>query len=257
MRLVSLFTIQLIITLLFPSHVLSQVNIEKFRESKDVHGFSEHIELDFSSRSGNVDITKLDFESYSNYLWESMNTFLVIRGDYGWQGGKQFSNEGLAHLRHIFRSGADFQPEIFAQIDYNKKRLLPFRGLFGGGLRYKLYKSSTSGFWWGTALMLEHEKLDVDEHNTHEKKSDVIRWSNYISANIDINECVRWAVTTYIQPRCADFKDIRILTETVLQVELSKRVSLAVPFSLRYDSDPPDDIKSLDTSLGTGLVLDF
>ena len=124
MRLVSLFMIQLIITLFFPSYVLSQVNIEKFRESKDVKGFSGHFELDFSSRSGNVDITKLDIESYSNYLWESMNTFLVIRGDYGWQGGKEFSNEGLVHLRHIFRSGADFQPEIFTQIDYNQKSLM-------------------------------------------------------------------------------------------------------------------------------------
>ena len=64
-------------------------------------------------------------------------------------------------------------------------------------------------------------------------------------------------MTTYIQPRCADFKDIRILTETVLQVELSKHVSLTVPFSMRYDSEPPDDIRSLDTSLGTGLVLNF
>jgi len=199
MRLFTLFTLNLIMLLIIPNHIYSQVNIEKFRESAYEQGFSENVKLGLSSRTGNVDVNEINIESRSDYIWKEMNTFLVIRGDYGWQGGKQYSNEALAHLRHVFRIKAYIQPEVFTQTDYNKKRLLLFRALAGGGLRFTIEKSSKTTLWWGTAFMMEHERYDYKKNKSDEKEANVIRWSNYITANIDFTERVKYPVLIILE----------------------------------------------------------
>ena len=105
--------------IIYPSHVSAQVNIEKFRNTLYPKGFSGHVALDLSTRTGNVKVTEITIENRNDYIWKNINSFLIIRGDYGWQDGKQYSNEVLMHLRNVFRLKANWKPEIFAQIDYN------------------------------------------------------------------------------------------------------------------------------------------
>ena len=257
MRSITFFTSTLIFCLIFISHADTQVNIEKFRKAKDNGGYSGYVELDFSSRTGNVDISSIDIECRSDYLWRAMNTFMIITGDYGWHGGKRYSNEALAHLRHVFRSGMRWQPEVFTQVDYNKKRLLSSRELIGGGFRCAIYKSTKNKLWYGTSIMLEHERYDLEESNSHEDIVTVARWSNYVTANVNFNKLTQLVSTIYIQPRFGNFEDIRILGETDLKIELGKQLSLVITFNIRYDSQPPDGIKLLDTEVKPGLVLDF
>ena len=247
----------IIILQFFPSFISAQVNTEKFRKALYKEGLSGHVELDFSSRSGNVDITKVNIENRTDYIWKNMISFMIIKGDYGWQGGSQYSNEALAHLRHVFSMKANLQPEIFTQIDYNKKRLLSFRGLIGGGLRVPIYNSNITKLWYGAALMVEQERLDLTGIENHKKKTQVIRWSSYLSSNINFNEQIKWTSTTYLQPIINDFGDTRILSETNLEVELIKHMSLILGFQMRYDSEPPKGIKSFDTTLRTGIGISF
>ena len=243
--------------LILPTYTIAQVNIEKLRETKDAQGLSGYVELDISSKSGNVDITKIYLENRLNYMWEYMNAFFVVQGDFGWKDKERFSNEALAHLRHQFRVKTNLQPEFFIQVDYNKKRLLSFRGLIGSGLRLGLYIKEKNELWLGSAFMFEHESLDLDEKGTHEKVINIIRWSNYISTKLDFNNQIHLAWTAYIQPYINNFKDIRILSDTDLIIEIRKNFALATGFRIRYDSRPPDNIKSIDTALKTGLVLIF
>ncbi len=257
MRLITLISIVLILFIFFSLNISAQVNIEKFRASEDSTGFSGYIETELSSRTGNIDITLINIENRNTYLWKNMNTLFVIRSNFGWKEGKKFSNEALTHLRHIFRIKTNFQPEFFVQIDYNKKILLSFRGLTGGGIRLVIHESKKTSFFWGTALMFEHEKLDTNGIGKQEKTVEIIRWSNYISAYININERAQLTWTTYLQPYINNFKDIRILSDTSLITGLSKYLSLAIGFRTRYDSQPPEEIKSLDTALKTGLILNF
>jgi len=219
--------------------------------------FSGYSKLDLSSRAGNIDITEINIESRGDYMQNSMNTFYIISGDYGWEGGEEYSNEALYHLRHIFRIGTGLQPEVFAQIDYNKQRLLDFRGLIGAGIRYALYTGSGSALRWGSAFMFEHERLDIDEHDNHENETEAIRWSNYLTTGFELADTVTWTSTSYMQPRIDDFGDIRLLCETDLNIGLVRRLSLVVTFRLRYDSEPPEDIKSVDSTLGTGLQFSY
>ena len=88
----------LLLSLVFPTPAPAQVNIEKFRTTAKETGFSGFFELDLASRSGNVDITELTLDSRGDYSWETMSTFLIVRGDYGWAKGGRFSDEALGHV---------------------------------------------------------------------------------------------------------------------------------------------------------------
>ncbi|MFC1528552.1 DUF481 domain-containing protein [Candidatus Latescibacterota bacterium] len=257
MRLFIFFTSTLLLCLVFISHVGAQVNIEKFRKAGDDERYSGYVELDFSSRTGNVDIKSIAIECRSNYRWRAMDTFMIVTGNYGWQGGKRYSNEALAHLRHVFRSGMLWQPEVFIQVDYNKKRLLSSRELFGGGFRCAVYKSTKNNLWYGTSIMLEHERYDLEENNSHDDIVAVARWSNYVTTTVNVNERTEFISTVYVQPCLRTFEDIRILGETDLKIELGEQLSFVMTFNLRYDSKPPDNIKVLDTEIKPGLVLNF
>jgi len=105
--------------------------------------------------------------------------------------------------------------------------------------------------------MLEYEKFDTNGNNKQEKIVNIILWINYISAYININERAQLTWTTYLQRCINNLKDIRILNYTNLTLGLSKYLSLAISFRTRYDSQPPDKIKSLDTALKTGFIFNF
>ena len=110
------------------SSSFAQVNIEKFRKSGSEQGFSGYVQLSISSQTGNVDLTKTSFESRGDYIYNNMNTFLILRSNAGWKSSQRYSNSGLAHLRHICRLGESFQPEFFTQIEYSEELLMAFRG---------------------------------------------------------------------------------------------------------------------------------
>ena len=245
------------ITCLYPKSAFPQINIEQYRAKKQDNGFAGSIDFEVSHRAGNVEITTMDVESHVDHLWNSMHSFIIVRNDYGWQGGKQYSSEGLIHLRHVFRTQSPFQPEIFLQSDYNNKRLLTYRALAGLGVRRVLYTHSKIELWAGTAFMPEHEEFDVDETNSQEKDVTVLRWSNYITTSAPIGENTHWTSTMYIQPEFGNFGDIRILANTKLSIKLFIKWSLDINFNLRYDSEPPDNIKSLDTELKPGFSIEF
>ena len=105
--------------------------------------------------------------------------------------------------------------------------------------------------------MIEHERLDLDAGNRHETETTSARWSNYLTANIVLNERTRCGTTTYFQPKINDFGDIRILSDTDVQIGLTRQLSFAISFRIRYDTEQPDKIESMDTALKTGLVFSF
>jgi len=246
----SIFTIYL-------DNIYAQVNIEKFREHSGQKGFSGYVEMDISSRTGNVEITKIDIEARCDYRRSSKNTFIITRGDYGWKGSEQFSNEALAHLRHIIILKGFYSPEFFTQVGYNKERMLSFRYLTGSGLRFKLINQENIKLGWGSSLMFEHEKLDIDEHKSHKRVANVFRWSNYIVISLTKEEKINFSWTIYFQPQIDNFEDTRILSETNLTISIMKNLSFVFGFRMRYDSLPPDNVKKLDTALKTGLAFRF
>ncbi len=235
----------------------AQVNIEKLRGDGPERGYSGHLELNVSARTGNVETLELGAGGRLNYVGEETRTFLLGSGEVGWEGGERYSNQGLVHLRHLYRRGLRLQPEAFAQTDYDRSRSLTFRGLVGGGLRVVLQRHRVVRIWWGSAYMFEHEKLDLAPGDTHPRRTSVHRWSNYLSSAVSMGEDTAFTWTVYVQPRFDVPRDLRVLGEAHLGVGLGRTVVLATTVRMRYDSRPPAEAEGLDVALTSGVAITF
>jgi len=242
---------------IFTQILFSQVNTEKYRHFGDSLGFSGIIKLDASIQTGNTDLQQLGSEVRLDYKNSSSIILLILNGDYGWNNGEQFSNEALAHLRFVQALNPNLKFEVFTQINYDKSLLLLFRALGGGGLRFKLFDDQTSVLWFGSAYMLEYERYSAPRRVIDKKKILANRWSNYISYNLSVQKDVSVSSVIYFQPRFDKWKDIRILTENSLLVNLSSNFTLSVDFDIRYDHYTPAGIKEIDTNSKVGFIYNF
>ncbi len=245
------------ILLCFKSLLFAQVNIEKHRKFLNGTGFSGLTSIGISAKTGNKDIQEIDLEGRLDYQAKNFYTFAVAQGEYGWQGGREFSNQALFHLRYVRNLTQVIKLEVFGQIDYNKARLLLFRIIGGAGLRFNLFRSDVSLLSYGIAGMTEHEKYDLPETAVHPVKTSVFRISNYLSYRLKLNGNASVASVVYYQPKANGFNDFRVLSENSLYVKISKKFGLSVEFNLRYDSLPPDGKKSLDTKTKLGFTVGF
>lgn len=235
----------------------SQVNTEKFRRDADTLGFSGNADLEIDFRTGNVDFQRVGLGGRMNYNFGSDYTFLVFKGEYGWQSGEEFSNEALVHLRNVYSLREEIQLETFIQSDFNKSRLLLNRYLAGGGLRFKIFTADDFKMRIGTAYFYELEKYNLPENSLHGIRTYTHRSSSYFTSNIALNDDLNFTTITYFQPAIGKWEDYRIISENSLGITLSKYFDIYIDVNMRYDNRPPDNIKRFDTDSKLGVSIKF
>lgn len=236
---------------------LAQVNIEKFSRVEQNKGWEGNLSTYLSAKTGNTDIQEFGIDGRINFKNDQFYSFVIAQGDYGWNKGKEYSNNALLHLRYIHNLKGNIKPEIFGQINYNKRQLLLYRSLIGGGFRFTILSDSISNLVFGTAYMFEFEKIDLENSANHPNNTKHHRWSSFVSYSNSFSQNVFLSSVIYVQPRFDELNDVRILTENHLGVKLTNRLSLSLIFSLRYDSKPPDKVKDLDTNTKIGFNYNF
>ena len=105
----------------------------------------------------------------------------------------------------------------------------------------------------GAALFLEHERLDLSDAAVHDNRTTAIRGSYFLTLRLVPNGNLVITSTTYLQPAVGNWGDLRTLANFRVAASVTDELDLTVSFDLRYDSEPPDEISALDTSLRTGL----
>ncbi len=247
--------------------------MEKLRRLDDGKDLSGALEFDLSVRTGNVETLDVGVGGRVDHVGDTATTLFVRDGDLGWQGGRRYSNQGLAHLRQVYRRQFRVQPEFFVQSDYDKSRNLTFRGLLGAGFRTGLFSTfrgllgagfrtglfsnSAAQFWWGSAYMFEHERFELGAEDDHPERTSVHRWSNYLSSRVRVEKTTAMAWTIYVQPRVDEPGDLRVLSEGDVELKLRRSLVLVTTARMRYDSRAPAKTKSLDTALKSGIALKF
>jgi len=232
-----------------------QVNIEGMRGNVEDPGVSGELGLSASARTGNVEVVELGIEARVVNATSAATLMLIGSGDAGWEDGDRYSNEALAHVRSVFRPGKRLRPEMFGQLNYDDSARLDLRVLGGAGLRMLLTPPGRSQFWWGSAYMVEYERLDLAPGDTNAERASTHRWSNYISAGFELSESARLSWTQYYQPALDHFADARALTDFRMDVDASERVSIVTTFRMRFDSRPPQTTNKTSTTLRLGLNL--
>jgi len=236
---------------------IAQINTERYRKDSDSVGFSAITDVEITAITGNTDFQFINLGGRLNYNWGKSYTFLVADGGFGWDDGKRIFNQALLHLRHVLSLNDLLQIEVFAQTDFNKKRLLEERELIGGGLRYKILTFDNAKFRLGASYFYEYEKYDIPANSFHGNNLFANRLSTYLTFELEIKDDVKLITVNYFQPQIGKWEDFRITSDLSLIVGLTSFADLSVSFNLRYDAKPLETIKPTDTITKFGFSFTF
>lgn len=241
-----------------PLQAAAQINIESLRTDDPPPGISGTLGGDLDVKTGNTDFVQLGLSSRINWVRGRTTTLLIGDGGLGFQGGNRFSSSGLLHLRRTDWLYDRVGAEAYGQLNYDRQQRLSFRVVAGGGVRFRLTQGEWGAVGTGTSIMLEHERLDLPDSDSHDRRTETLRNSTFVTARFVGGEGLVVSSTTYLQPALFDASDdLRVVENLSVAASLTEQLALSVNFDMRYDSDPPDAIASLDTRLRTGLTFTY
>lgn len=250
-----------------PSLAMAQVNVEKLRSSGISDGFSGSAALSSAFSTGNIQLADVGLTASETYKQDSHTVFSVINGRFAakrtqsdlkadpdtglWDKDARFANALMAHLRYNYSLGNGLWIEGFGQYEFNEFLLLDRRLIAGVGPRLRLLKGEHGAVVFGTAAMIEEERLNDELVAAEEDVQRVnARSSSYLSATWRPDDGVSWTTTVYAQPRFDNFSDYRVLAETGLSLSISKHFAFTLDVRYKLDSEPPK------TPEGAAEVLD-
>ncbi|PRQ07460.1 DUF481 domain-containing protein [Enhygromyxa salina] len=227
------------------------LNVEQVRLHPDKDGFNGGVQLGVDFSAGNTN--RLDLRSSASLAYRNGRhvAFLLGSGQYSTRTApsdelslllrpeSRFVNKANAHLRYNYELLSWLTPEVFTQLERNEFLLLESRVLLGLGPRFVPVNNGEFTFAIGTDYMFEYEALDPARVLRPLPAQTVVhRWSSYLSLVYAANDRLSMSSTTYVQPRFDMFADLRLMSESMLDVTLVEPISVRLTLRLRWDSDP-------------------
>lgn len=250
-----------IMFLLIAPELFSQVNTETMRKDFKGDGLFNQIQCDFGYTSGNTEYAMIRAGYRADYIDGLFHYFGIVSYGYAEEDKIKNLNKGFIHLRCVYDLAPRLALEAFSQKEFNEFILLKDRNLLGGGGRVQildLYADSGKGVklysFVGAGAMLEHEVLDTKPGT---KSSLIGRMTSYLSIGAEMTPNFALKIVNYYQPKLTNFDDFRFLTEGSLNFKISKYLAFKTSMQLRYDSQPPPDVKSTDFNILNGFQVDF
>jgi Protein of unknown function, DUF481 len=180
--------------------------------------------------------------------------FLVLSGyNFVKTGDNKLLNDGFGHFRYNYLLGKNTTWEGYTQIQYNERTRSRFRGLVGSGIRYMINLTEKHRFYVGLSYMFEHNQFSDITVRQYDH-----RVSSYVSFNINLNERIRLANTTYFQP-LLNSSNGRISSQGAFICQITKRFVYRSTLSLTYDNDArlPVSVPDLVYSWTNGIRWEF
>ena len=238
---------KLLIILLFPSFIFSQIiNIETKEESnKNVLSGATEIEFDYNKS------TETDWEfinsSYLRWNIDFMTILFINEIDLNRAGDEDFANDGFQHLRISYHINDNLAIESFIQNQHDLVHNIENRKLAGLGLSKAFSKLGIVGF----STFYEHEELVGDVINYD------FRLNFYNRLIFEIFEKLTFSNVLYFQPKLEDFFDFRLALEATLIIPLSEKLSFNNSLSLSHDSSPAFEIPNTTYQFKNSLKYEF
>ena len=244
--------------LLLTSLLTGQVNTEAMRRADSSLGWHSNLSADAGLIAGNSNLVDLKGGLRFDYLAPGGHVFLVSQYQRGLQDTALFINKGFVHLRGVRYLRPGRALEGFVQQEFNEFINLRSRSLVGGGLRLEFPSPTDStagalGLNLGIGLMWEREALTGEAQET----VTLLRSTNYVVLRWALDDRLALSSTAYFQVDTGSLSDYRIIWDGGLSITVYRRLALNLKVNLRYDSEPPGDIKPYDIELTNGLSYSF
>jgi putative salt-induced outer membrane protein YdiY len=243
------------------SLICAQVNTESMRRSGLQPGFHGNVKFGYNLVTGNSQFSAIETGFRLDYVRESFYTFAVLDYQRESENKELFLNRGFIHLRGIYNVRETLKPELFFQKEFSEFILLNDRNLIGGGLRIRTLQTVSTdpgetplfNSFLGIGLMWEYEEIDLKPVKT----TQILRSTNYISVQWNINRLSRFNAVSYYQVDTKDIRDYRVLVQSSLQVGITKYLALTTGLNYRFDNQPPASVEKYDLELTNGFTLTF
>ena len=255
----------------------AQVNTESMRLGADEPGWGGTFDLNSSLQRGNTERDILGAGARLQYAWPppaetegddagdddvaegpANTVFLTSNYSFTRLNDNRFVNNALSHLRFIRRHSPRVSYELFGQHQFNEFIRLEQRLLFGGGGRFQVLEAPQTEMFLGTGYMLERETLDLAAELPEARRSEHHRSTNYLTVRYNSeDERFRLVETLYVQTRVDRLEDYRLLLETSFEIQLLRRLALAINLNVTHDSEPPIGVKETDVVLSNSLRYSF
>ena len=204
-------------------------------------------------QTGNNDVLNISSAGSVYYNKNNgLNIYAISRySRNGSASGKNINGHSvLTHfrLRYLRTIGAEF----FAQHEFDKFRNLDARVLVGFGPIFRLIKGEDLNIILGTSFMFEHLNWHKPNHYEYNERS-----SNYIQIELIKSSILTLQDSIFFQFKFYDPKDYLTLNNLSIEVKILDWLSINTMCTVAYDSRPPFGIKKLDTTLMTGVVINY
>lgn len=252
-----------LLTLLTLTVILNLTPAMAINSTADLHqdhlpaGLSSQIDFSLAGAQGNVDKYDATF-SLDLFHQNQSRTWAMLLVAARSEAANQLTTDSLFnHIRLFLPKDVESDFELYLQLSQDEFARLEYRGLFGGGVRWRhLLNETQSQIFGGSGLMYEREKIseqnslpsEIDEH---------LRLNLYAIFRYPIESHAQFKMYAYMQPRLDVPSDVRAQLESEISFVLSKRTDVSLSIKLSHDSQPPEDVDHTDFSYTSGISINF
>jgi hypothetical protein len=219
----------------------------------DIHNRSatSEKEITFVGLKGTSDIVYLS----EKHAYISINTIQYFKST----GGPLTSN-GYSHFRVNFLRMRKLSYETYTQVQYDDGRSMPFRFLYGGGIRLRLKESKKISAHAGIGIMneLEHWKNISTDNSINQKQ--ILKTSDYIGATLQLTDYASIMLTLFYQGGLDNKDDVfrnRVSSDFQLKIKMTNKISFLASCTFQYEDKPIIPIRKLVYSVHNGLMWNF
>jgi Protein of unknown function, DUF481 len=250
--------LSLALLLSIPAAARAQVNVEALRSDLEAHPLYFALQASFAGHVGNTNGAEGIGAAFAGATIGPHLMFVKGQGDYAEYSGKATIAKAFGHARYNYRFLPFLFGEAFIQVEENQFQRLALREVDGLGVRFGLVQRRDVQVYYGTAWLLDYEKLS----DTEAPLGTILgphwfaqRWGNYLAVGWKMNDRARISDAFYVQPRVNGFSDFRLLDDASFAMDIDKRFSAKVECQVHYNSAPPSSVLPLDVDTITSLVF--
>lgn len=243
--------------LFVPAAARAQVNIEAVRKQLTPDkNFGARVRFSLATYTGNTEGIIAGVSGLLGGRLRRHLGFAMASTDYARLGGATSMRKSFAHLRHNYELTKWIWWEEFAQSETDRFRRIQFRGLLGTGPRFEILKDKEwLDLFMGHSYMLEYTEVEPKESATEPPV--VHRLNNYVALSLRPDDRILLGSILYYQPRFDEISDAHLLSVSSVEFKVTERLQSRMDLTTRYESRPPDGVKTTDVEFKSSLELKF
>ncbi|UXP31474.1 DUF481 domain-containing protein [Reichenbachiella agarivorans] len=174
--------------------------------------------------------------------------------------GDPVISTGFIHYRTNLMRKNRLSYEVYTQASFDASRRLDFRGIVGGGIKYRIYKTPEFEMDFGTGAFYEHEKWETFDEISQIVSVSFWKSSSYLKSNLELSDAANLSFITFYQVGYdwdIDAFRHRISGELQLNFNITSHFSFVVEGSIHYEDKPIIDINKTVYGIKNGLAYTF